>query len=53
MISDLSPIFIVGCPRSGTTLMQAKLSAFDRIAIPPEDDFILRFYNMEYGIWKC
>ncbi|TKB46643.1 sulfotransferase family protein [Thalassotalea mangrovi] len=40
----LSPVFIVGCPRSGTTLLQVKLSAIEELAIPPEDDFILRFY---------
>ncbi len=40
-----SPLFIVGCPRSGTTLLQAKLSAISSTAIPPEDDFILRFYK--------
>ncbi|WP_394171959.1 sulfotransferase family protein [Thalassotalea litorea] len=42
----LGPVFIVGCPRSGTTLLQVKLSAIDDLAIPPEDDFILRFYYL-------
>ncbi|TLU65781.1 sulfotransferase [Thalassotalea litorea] len=44
--SASDPVFIVGCPRSGTTLLQVKLSAIDDLAIPPEDDFILRFYYL-------
>lgn len=46
---SFSPVFVVGCPRSGTTLTQARLSTFERIAIPPEDDFILRFYHLQQG----
>lgn len=38
------PIFIVGCARSGTTLLQSILSSHPRIAIPPEEDFIMRLY---------
>jgi hypothetical protein len=34
-----NPIFIVGAPRSGTTLMQFLLNAHSRIAIAPETDF--------------
>lgn len=44
-----SPVFIVGCPRSGTTLLQVKLSTLEHLAIPPEDDFILRFYHAVKG----
>jgi hypothetical protein len=29
------PIFVLGCPRSGTTLLQLMLHAHPRIAIPP------------------
>jgi hypothetical protein len=39
------PIFVVGCPRSGTTLMQLMLHAHPRIAIPPETRFTLRAYD--------
>ncbi len=39
------PIFVVGCPRSGTTLMQLMLHAHPRIAIPPETRFLLRSYD--------
>src|SRR5690242_15483743 len=38
------PIFVVGCPRSGTTMLQLMLHAHPRIAIPPETRFLLRAY---------
>jgi hypothetical protein len=38
------PIFIVGCPRSGTTLLQLMLHAHPRIAIPPETRFLMAAY---------
>jgi hypothetical protein len=45
------PIFVVGCPRSGTTMLQLMLHAHPRIAIPPETRFLLRAYNnrREFG----
>ncbi|GAA3218482.1 sulfotransferase [Actinocorallia longicatena] len=45
------PIFIVGCPRSGTTLLQLMLHAHPRIAIPPETRFLLPAYyrRAEWG----
>lgn len=39
------PIFVVGCPRSGTTLLQLMLHAHPRIAIPPETRFLLEAYR--------
>lgn len=39
------PIFIVGCPRSGTTLLQLMLHAHPAIAIPPENRFLLEMYD--------
>lgn len=39
------PIFIVACPRSGTTLLQLMLHAHPRIAIPPENRFFLDVYR--------
>ena len=39
------PIFIVACPRSGTTLLQLMLSAHPRISIPPENRFLLDAYR--------
>lgn len=38
--TDERPIFIVGMPRSGTTLLTAILSAHPRIAISPESHFL-------------
>lgn len=39
-----SPIFIAGVHRSGTTLLRFMLSSNPRIYIPPESDFIPRFF---------
>jgi hypothetical protein len=39
------PIFVVGCPRSGTTMLQLMLHAHPRIAIPPETRFLLAAYD--------
>ncbi|HSN70314.1 MAG TPA: sulfotransferase, partial [Steroidobacteraceae bacterium] len=41
--SASAPVFIVGSPRSGTTLLQSLLSASGTIAVAPEHDFLLRF----------
>ncbi|GHJ50154.1 sulfotransferase [Catellatospora sp. TT07R-123] len=45
------PVFVVGCPRSGTTMLQLMLHAHPRIAIPPETRFLLRAYadRARYG----
>jgi hypothetical protein len=49
-----SPVFIVGCQRSGTTLLRLLLNAHPRIAIPEEGGFwiplIRRFRNNVH--WK-
>jgi|SRR5438477_2586459 len=39
---DVPPVFIVGCPRSGTTLLRLMLSAHSRISISPEGAYIYR-----------
>jgi hypothetical protein len=39
--SDRPPIFIVGCPRSGTTLMRQILDSHSRIACPGETWFLI------------
>ncbi|HET6630829.1 MAG TPA: sulfotransferase [Woeseiaceae bacterium] len=38
-----APFFLVGCSRSGTTLLQALIDAHPNIAIPPESHVYLRF----------
>ena len=39
--SEFQPVFVVGCPRSGTTLLATLLDRHSRIAIPPETEFFL------------
>jgi hypothetical protein len=39
-----APVFLVGCPRSGTTLLQRLLDAHPMLAIAPETHFIRRFW---------
>jgi hypothetical protein len=39
------PVIVVGCPRSGTTMLQLMLHAHPRIAIPPETRFVLNVYR--------
>ena len=45
--SSKRPIFVVGAPRSGTTLLRYMLCAHPHIYIPPESNFILRFLSHE------
>ena len=47
MSSD-RPIFVVGCPRSGTTMLQLMLHAHSRIALPPESRFLLPVYERRH-----
>ncbi len=39
------PIIVLGCPRSGTTMLQVMLHSHRRIAIPPENRFVLPAYR--------
>lgn len=39
------PVFVGGCPRSGTTLLSAMLSAHPAFAIPPETRFFIESYR--------
>jgi hypothetical protein len=43
-----NPIFVVGCPRSGTTLLRLMLASHSHIGIPPEGTFISDLYA-EFG----
>ena len=40
-----NPIFLVGCPRSGTTLLQQMLDAHPAVAIAPETHFMHYFWD--------
>ncbi len=42
----MKPFFIVGCPRSGTTLLQVALNRHSRILIPPETKLFYYFHGM-------
>lgn len=44
MASD-RPIFLVGCARSGTTLLSTMLHAHSAIAMPPETRFLIPVYE--------
>jgi hypothetical protein len=35
------PVFVVGCPRSGTTLLRIILDGHSRLSIPPESHFVV------------
>lgn len=43
-----SPVFIIGCGRSGTTLLKDLLNSSSEIKFPPESHFLLEFYKL-YG----
>lgn len=42
---NASPIFIVGCPRSGTTLLRNLLRSHPRLTFPSESHFIPSFFR--------
>jgi hypothetical protein len=43
-------VFIVGCPRSGTTLLQRIVNAHSEIAIIPESHWIPRLFDKRWGV---
>ena len=47
MSSD-RPVFVVGCPRSGTTLLSLMIHAHPRLAIPPETRFLTRVWRRRH-----
>jgi hypothetical protein len=51
MSSSDRPVFIVGCARSGTTLLQLMVQAHPRLAMPPENRFVMPVYErrVEFG----
>jgi Sulfotransferase family len=44
MSSD-RPLFVVGCPRSGTTMLSLMLHAHPNLAIPPETRFLVKTWR--------
>ncbi|MEU9733525.1 sulfotransferase [Streptomyces sp. NPDC048002] len=49
MATRTRPVFVLGCPRSGTTLLQLMLHAHPRMALPPETRFVLPAYESRLG----
>jgi hypothetical protein len=48
---DLNPfVFLVGCPRSGTTLLQRIVNAHSQIAITPETHWLPRYFVRRIGL---
>jgi hypothetical protein len=45
-------VFIVGCPRSGTTLLQRVLDAHPEISITPETHWIPRLLDKRWGVTR-
>jgi len=43
-VLEKSPIFVVGCSRSGTTLLRLMLTCHPDVCIPPESSFIAKLY---------
>lgn len=43
-------VFIVGCSRSGTTLLQHMVAAHPKIAVIPETRWFVRWYEKGYGV---
>ena len=43
------PIFVIGCPRSGTTMLQLMLHSHPRIAVPPETRFVVPGYYRRFS----
>jgi len=44
-VSSDRPVFVVGCPRSGTTLLSLMIHAHPRLAMPPESRFLLALWR--------
>jgi hypothetical protein len=44
-VTNDRPVFIVGCPRSGTTLLGLMVHAHPRLAMPPETRFVIRAWR--------
>ncbi len=41
----MNKFFIVGCPRSGTTMVQQALNRHPQVVIPPETKYFFSFYG--------
>jgi len=49
--AGFAPIFVVGSPRSGTTMLAVLLDRHSRIAVPPETHFFWKFVPQVRNVW--
>jgi hypothetical protein len=49
MQEDFAPIFVVGCERSGTTLLAAMLDRHSQVAVPPETLFFSDVFHHAFS----
>jgi Sulfotransferase family len=47
-----APFFVVGCPRSGTTLLRVMLSCHPRLAVPAESHYIVGLAPRRWSIQR-
>ena len=47
-MSNDKPVFVVGNPRSGTTMLRLVLTSNSKLSIPPEAAFIVKYFT-KYG----
>lgn len=52
-LAQHSPIFVVGCDRSGTTLLRLMLDAHRNLCIPNESDFIVELWQSRPRYGNC
>jgi len=51
-ILESPPVFIVGCPRSGTTLLRLIIDSHPNISCGPETQFLSEFYSVVGPRWE-
>jgi hypothetical protein len=52
MLDRAKPIFLVGCPSSGTTLLQSILNTHSNISCGPETDFLVGLLEVTSGKYQ-
>ena len=50
-MNSKTPLFILGNPRSGTSLLRIMLTSHPRICVPPESGYI-QWWSNKYGYWS-
>ena len=45
MTRMLGPVFVIGMPRSGTTMLRLALTSHEAICIPPESPFMITLHR--------